>query len=88
MTTKEMIFKKIKMMPESLLQELLGCIDLLLEKRTSPKNGKESARASSKKTSTRKSLYGLWAGHGKDITRENIDEARKEMWGNFPRDDF
>lgn len=23
---------------------------------------------------------GLWAGSGKDITREEIDEARREMW--------
>ena len=35
-----------------------------------------------------KSLYGLWAGHGVDISEEDIAEARKEMWGNFPREQF
>jgi len=31
----------------------------------------------------RKSLRGLW--RGLDITEEEIAEARREMWGNFPR---
>ena len=34
----------------------------------------------------RKSLRGLW--RGLDITEEDIAEARREMWGNFPREDI
>lgn len=34
----------------------------------------------------RKSLYGLWADV--DISAEDIDTARNEMWGNFPREDI
>ena len=34
----------------------------------------------------RKSLRGLW--RGLDITEEEITEARREMWGNFPREDI
>lgn len=34
------------------------------------------------------SLRGLWKGHGLSISAEDIDEARKEMWGNFPREHF
>ncbi len=34
----------------------------------------------------RESLRGIW--QGLDITDEDIAEARREMWGNFPRDDF
>jgi hypothetical protein len=34
----------------------------------------------------RKSLRGLW--RGLDITDEDIAEARREMWGNFPREDI
>jgi hypothetical protein len=31
---------------------------------------------------------GLCADLGQHITAEEIDEARREMWGNFPRDDI
>jgi hypothetical protein len=34
----------------------------------------------------RKSLYGLWADVS--VSAEDIDQARREMWGNFPRDDI
>ena len=34
------------------------------------------------------SLYGLWADLGVDISAEDIDEARREMWSNFPREDI
>jgi hypothetical protein len=33
-----------------------------------------------------KSSLGLWKDLQVDITEEDIAEARKEMWGNFPRD--
>lgn len=32
------------------------------------------------------SLRGIW--QGLDITDEDIAEVRREMWGNFPREDF
>ena len=32
----------------------------------------------------RKSLLGIW--QGVSISEEEIDEARREMWGNFPRE--
>lgn len=35
----------------------------------------------------RKSGRGLWADLGISLSAEDIDEARKEMWGNFPRSD-
>jgi hypothetical protein len=34
----------------------------------------------------RRSLKGLWADLGIDITEDDIAQARKEMWGNFPRE--
>ena len=33
-----------------------------------------------------KSLRGMW--RGLDITKEEIAEARREMWGEFPREDI
>lgn len=34
----------------------------------------------------RHSLRGLFGDLGLTISEEDIDEARREMWGNFPRD--
>jgi hypothetical protein len=34
-----------------------------------------------------RSSAGLWADLGFDITDEDIAEARREMWANFPRED-
>jgi hypothetical protein len=34
----------------------------------------------------KRSLYGLWLDVG--ISAEDIDEARQEMWGNFPHQDI
>lgn len=33
-----------------------------------------------------RSLLGLWEDLNIHITDEDIAEARREMWGNFPRD--
>jgi hypothetical protein len=33
-----------------------------------------------------RSLEGLWADLDVHITAEDINEARREMWGNFPRE--
>ncbi len=36
----------------------------------------------------RKSGRGLWENLGFSVSAEDIDEARKEMWGNFPHSDI
>lgn len=38
------------------------------------------------KIAPKKSLYGLWENLGIDLSAEDIDQARQEMWGNFPRE--
>jgi len=35
-----------------------------------------------------RSLEGLWSSEVAEITEAEIADLRKEMWGNFPRDDF
>lgn len=35
-----------------------------------------------------KSIKGLWADLGVSLSAEEIDEARREMWKNFPREDI
>lgn len=37
-------------------------------------------------TQKRRSLRGLFKGCS--ISADEIDQARREMWGNFPREDF
>ena len=32
----------------------------------------------------RRSLKGLWAALGAEVSPEDIAEARREMWGGFP----
>jgi hypothetical protein len=36
----------------------------------------------------RKSLWGLWANLGPAPSDEEIKEARREAWTNFPREDI
>ena len=36
----------------------------------------------------RRSLMGMFSDLNVHITEEDIAEARREMWGNFPREDF
>lgn len=36
----------------------------------------------------RQSAYGLWADLGTGPSAEEIDEARHDLWGNFPRNDI
>jgi hypothetical protein len=35
-----------------------------------------------------RSLYGLWKDFGVSISAEEIDETRREMGDNFPRQDI
>jgi hypothetical protein len=35
-----------------------------------------------------KSLRGLWKDLNFDISAAEIDQARREAWANFPREDF
>lgn len=37
---------------------------------------------------SRRSLHGILADLGPAPSAEDIDEVRREMWDNFPRDDF
>jgi hypothetical protein len=40
------------------------------------------------KPAPKRSLLGLLADLGPAPSAEDIDEARREMWANFPRDDI
>jgi hypothetical protein len=72
MTIEEQILAKLRDLPPEKQQEVLEFVDSL-KKENGPKT-------------PRRSLRGLWADLNIHITEEDIAEARREMWGNFPRD--
>ncbi len=48
----------------------------------------EAERALSETVRPLKSLRGLWKDMDFDLSAEEIDQARREAWGNFPREDI
>jgi hypothetical protein len=76
MSVIESIVERVEHLPIERQREVLDFAEYLQHKEKS--SGKQP----------RKSLYGLWAGKGIDITEEDIDEIRREMWSNFPREDI
>jgi len=54
-------------------KQVLDFVETLEKKATSP--------------GRRRSLKGLWADLGAEVSPEDIAEARREMWGGFPRGD-
>ncbi|CAN5245264.1 hypothetical protein BH20ACI1_BH20ACI1_26930 [soil metagenome] len=74
MTVIESLVEKVENLPIERQREVLNFVEFLQHKEKS--NGKKSLE----------SLEGMWKGV--DISAEDIDEARREMWGNFPREDI
>jgi hypothetical protein len=69
---EEAVVAKLRELPADKQQQVLDFASFLGTKQMRP----------------RKSLYGLWKDLGISISEEDIAEARKEMWGNFPREQF
>ena len=74
MTVEDAVLENLKNLPTEKKQEVLDFIEFLRNKL--------------KKQKPRRSLEGLWADLDVHVTEEDIAEARKEMWGNFPREHF
>jgi hypothetical protein len=72
MTIEEQVLEKLRDLPPEKQKEVLDFVNFLNQK-----NGTKKPL---------KSLRGLWADLNIHITEEDIAEARREMWGNFPRD--
>ena len=72
MTIEEAILEKVRMLPPEKQHAVLDFTEFL-QSRT-PAN------------EPRKPLRGLWKDLGVSITEEDISAARREMWGNFPRE--
>jgi hypothetical protein len=69
---------------KSVLEKLLK---LPVEKQKEVLDFVESLEKKSGSKGRRHSMKGLWADLGVSISPEDITEARREMWGGFPRED-
>ncbi|MFN7947013.1 MAG: DUF2281 domain-containing protein [Blastocatellia bacterium] len=74
MTIEEAVIEKLRSLPPDRQQEMLDFAEFL--------EGKVQA------SRPRRSLEGIWEDLNVSISREEIDEARREMWANFPREQF
>jgi len=72
MTISELVAEKLRHLPAEKQQEVLNYVESL----SKDKMSKEPLT----------SLEGIWADLGFNITADDIAKARREMWGNFPRD--
>ena len=73
MSIEKSVLEKLLKLPVERQKEVLDFVESL-EKKAAPEP-------------RRRSLKGLWAGLGAQISPEDISEARREMWGGFPRGD-
>jgi uncharacterized protein with von Willebrand factor type A (vWA) domain len=73
MSVAESVVEKLQTLTPEQQREVAELVDAL------------AAKSNATKT-PRRSLLGLCADLGIKITEEDIADARKEMWGNFPRD--
>lgn len=73
MTIEQQVVEKLRDLPPEKQKEVLDFVEFLKEK-----NGGQKKPL--------RCLRGLWADLNIHITEEDIAQARREMWGNFPRD--
>ena len=74
MKIEEAILEKLRQLPQDKQQEMLDFAEYLAQKTS--------------KKMPRKSSAGALAHLNISISKEEIDEARREMWANFPREHF
>jgi hypothetical protein len=72
MSIEQEVLEKLRELPPEKQKEVLDFVDFL-----KGQNGPKKPL---------RSLRGLWKDLNIDITEEDIAQARREMWGNFPRD--
>ena len=75
MTLEQEILDAVRALPADKQRELLDHVRRLRDDATQPPKPRKSGR-------------GLWADLNMDISAEVIDEARREMWKTFVKDDF
>ncbi len=79
MSIEQAVLEKLRALPPEKQQEVLDFAAFLQQRTAPPANAIPEPRGS---------IVGLWDELGIDITEEDIAEARRDMWGSFPRDDI
>jgi len=74
MDIEELVVEKLRGLAPDQKKEVLDFLESLQEK----KGCKRPLQG----------FHGLWADLGAEITARDIAEARREMWGDFPREFF
>jgi len=74
MNLEQAVLEKLRALPPDQQQEILDFAEFLQQKNRPKKQ--------------LKSVKGMWANLDIEIAEEDIAQARKEMWGNFPRQDI
>ncbi len=69
------LLRKMEALPPEKQQEVLDFVDFLVQRSTA---------AGPKPTA----FYGLWADLGIDLSTNDLDAARRELWNSFPREDL
>ncbi len=72
MSLEETVVDKLRALPVEKQLEVLDFVEFLRQKTVVKR--------------PRRSVRGLWKDLGPPVTAEEIAEARREMWGNFPRE--
>ncbi len=75
MTLAQKIAQEVESLPEDRQREVMEFVKFLHSRTHGKGEPLESA-------------WGLWKDFGVSVTEEDIAEARREMWGNFPRGDI
>lgn len=84
------ITQKVAALPVELQRETLDFIEWLIHKArngaAAPSAAGTEQAAAADEPPVVKSIFGLWGDRHIGITNEEITEARREMWGSFPRE--
>ncbi len=72
MTIEQQVLQKLRELAPEKKKEVLAFVDSLAQESDGPKK--------------LRGLEGIWEDLNIEITDEDIGQARREMWGNFPRD--
>jgi hypothetical protein len=75
MNIEQSVIEKLRLLPAEKRQEVLDFVEFLGQKNIPEKR-------------PRRNWIGTASDLSADLTEEDIAEARREMWGNFPREDI